>query len=45
MPEAIKDTTTLNSLTAKELRDIAKKRGVTGYSKKKKDELVELLSQ
>ena len=45
MSEAIKDTTTLKTLTAGELRDIAKKRGITGYSKKKKDELVELLSQ
>ena len=45
MPEAIKDITTLKTLTAGELKDIAKKRGKTGYSKKKKDELVELLSQ
>jgi len=45
MPEAIKDITTLKTLTAGELKDIAKKRGMTGYSKKKKDELVELLSQ
>lgn len=45
MPEVIKDSTTLNTLTAGELRDMAKKRGISGYSKKKKDELVELLSQ
>lgn len=45
MPEVIKDSTILNTLTAGELGDIAKKRGISGYSKKKKDELVELLSQ
>jgi hypothetical protein len=45
MPEVIKDSTTLNTLTARELRDMAKKRGISGYSKKKKDELVKLLSQ
>jgi hypothetical protein len=48
MPEVIKDptpTTSLNTLTAGELRDMAKKRGIAGYSKKKKDELVELLSK
>lgn len=45
MPEVIKDPTNLKTLTAKELKDMAKKRGITGYSKKKKDELVELLSQ
>ncbi|MBD1925146.1 Rho termination factor N-terminal domain-containing protein [Trichocoleus sp. FACHB-90] len=44
MPEVIKDSTTLNTLTAGELRDMAKKRGIPGYSKKKKDELVKLLS-
>lgn len=45
MPDVIKDSTTLNTLTAGELRNIAKKRGISGYSKKKKDELVKLLSQ
>lgn len=44
MPEVIKDTTNLKTLTAKELKDMAKKRGIAGYSKKKKDELIELLS-
>nr|WP_199301161.1 Rho termination factor N-terminal domain-containing protein [Trichocoleus sp. FACHB-90] len=44
MPEVIKDSTTLSTLTAGELRDMAKKRGIPGYSKKKKDELVKLLS-
>jgi hypothetical protein len=45
MPEVIKDSTTLNTLTVRELRDMAKKRGIPGYSRKKKVELVELLSQ
>jgi hypothetical protein len=45
MSEVIKDSTILKTLTAGELRDIAKKRGIAGYTKKKKDELVELLSQ
>nr|WP_199298334.1 Rho termination factor N-terminal domain-containing protein [Trichocoleus sp. FACHB-40] len=44
LPELIKDSTTLSTLTAGELRDMAKKRGIPGYSKKKKDELVKLLS-
>lgn len=44
MPEVIPDATNLKTLTAKELKDMAKKRGIAGYSKKKKDELVELLS-
>lgn len=45
MPEVIKDSTNLKSLTAKELKEMAKKRGIAGYTKKKKDELVELLSK
>lgn len=45
MPDVIKDSTTLNTLTAGELKNIAKQRGISGYSKKKKDELVKLLSQ
>ncbi len=45
MPEVIKDSTNLNTLTAGELKAIAKKRGISRYSKKKKDELVKLLSQ
>ncbi|MEW6499528.1 MAG: Rho termination factor N-terminal domain-containing protein [Cyanobacteriota bacterium] len=44
MPEVIKDSTTLNTLTAGELRGMAKQRGIPGYSKKKKDELLKLLS-
>jgi hypothetical protein len=35
----------LKTLTTGELKDMAKKRGIAGYSKKKKDELVALLSQ
>ncbi len=45
MPEVIKDSTILKTLTTGELKDMAKKRGITGYTKKKKDELVELLSK
>lgn len=44
MPDVIKDPAILNSLTTTELKAIAKKRQLTGYSKKKKQELVELLS-
>jgi hypothetical protein len=45
MPEVVKDATNLKTLTVGELKDMAKKRGIAGYSKKKKDELIELLSQ
>ncbi len=45
MPDVITDPAILNTLTAKELKTMAKQRGLTGYSKKKKNELVELLSQ
>jgi hypothetical protein len=45
MPEVIKDSTILKTLTTGELKDMAKKRGIAAYSKKKKDELVELLSK
>jgi len=44
MPEVSKEPINLKTLTVGELRTIAKKRGITGYSKKKKDELVKLLS-
>lgn len=44
-PEVIKDSTILKTLTAGELKEMAKKRGIAGYTKKKKDELVELLSK
>ena len=45
LPEVINDLTTLNTLTSAELKAMAKKRGLSGYSKKKKNELIELLSQ
>ncbi len=44
LPDVIKDPAILNTMTAKDLRNMAKKRGMSGYSKKKKGELVELLS-
>ena len=44
LPDVIKDSAILNTMTAKDLKDMAKKRGMSGYSKKKKGELVELLS-
>ncbi|BAU64767.1 hypothetical protein STA3757_21420 [Stanieria sp. NIES-3757] len=43
--DVIKEHIILNTLSTTELKKIAKERGITGYSKKKKDELVELLSQ
>ncbi len=45
MPDEIKDPNVLNSLTTTELKKIAKKRNLSGYSKLKKDELVNLLSK
>ncbi len=44
-PEVITDGNTLNSLTVAQLKDMAKKQGITGYTKKKKQELVDLLSK
>jgi hypothetical protein len=44
LPEIIKDPALLKTLSATELKNMAKSRGITGYSKKKKDDLVELLS-
>ncbi|ERT04203.1 rho termination factor, N-terminal domain protein [Lyngbya aestuarii BL J] len=44
MPDVIKDPAILKSLTTTELKALAKQRQLTGYSKKKKQELVELLS-
>jgi hypothetical protein len=45
MPNVIKKPTVLNTLTITELKKIAKERGITGYSKKKKSDLIELLSK
>jgi hypothetical protein len=45
MPDIIKDPAILKTLTATELKKMAKNRGILGYSKKQKAELVELLSQ
>ncbi|MGK7923329.1 MAG: Rho termination factor N-terminal domain-containing protein [Trichodesmium sp.] len=44
MPEIITDKKILNTLTVTELKKMAKKQEIPGYTKKKKDELVELLS-
>ncbi len=43
-PEVITDPEVLNSFSAAELKKQAKKRGLSGYSKLKKAELVELLN-
>ena len=45
MPDDIKDPNFLNTLTTTELRKIAKKRKLSGYSKFSKSKLVNLLSQ
>ncbi|MBW4422699.1 MAG: Rho termination factor N-terminal domain-containing protein [Myxacorys californica WJT36-NPBG1] len=45
MPDVIKDPTVLQTLTAQELKKMAKKRELSGYNKLKKSDLVELLSQ
>ncbi|MEL7034446.1 MAG: Rho termination factor N-terminal domain-containing protein [Cyanobacteria bacterium J06592_8] len=44
LPEAIADPDHLDRLTVKELKEMAKKRQLKGYSKMKKQELIELLS-
>ncbi|MDY7021024.1 MAG: helix-turn-helix domain-containing protein [Cyanobacteriota bacterium] len=44
MPEAITNSDHLDRLTVKELKEMAKKRQIKGYSKMKKQELIELLS-
>ena len=43
MPEVIRDRALLESFNAKQLRKVAKKRQVKGYSKMRKPELVEVL--
>ena len=45
MPDDIKDPKVLNTLTTTELKKIAKKRKLSGYSKFTKSKLVNLLSQ
>ena len=44
MPDDISDPNVLKTLTSKELKNLAKKRGVKGYSKLTKSALVKLLS-
>ncbi len=44
MPEIIKDPVILKTLSATDLKNIARKRGIPGYSRKPKTELIELLS-
>ena len=44
MPEVITDPAILKTLTSTELKKMAKKRGITGYSKLKKADLIETLS-
>ncbi len=43
MPETLQDQSILNRLTCKELKEMAKKRQLKGYSKMKKQALIELL--
>ena len=45
LPEIITDVALLNSMTSTELKKMAKKRGIIGYTKLKKNELVEQLSK
>jgi Rho termination factor, N-terminal domain len=44
MPDTINDVTILRTMTTVELKAIAKKRGIAGISKMKKDALIEALS-
>ena len=45
LPDEIKDRSLLNNFTATELKKMAKKRGLSGYSKLKKTQLIDLLSK
>ena len=45
LPEVIKDPQLLKGMTVSELKKQAKKRDIAGYSKMKKTDLIELLSQ
>jgi hypothetical protein len=45
MSEETTDPTALGILTVTQLKEMAKKRGISGYTKKKKSELVEILSK
>lgn len=45
MPDVITDSEILNTMTATDLKKMAKKQGLSGYSKLKKAELVSLLSE
>ena len=45
MPDIITDSKILNTLTATDLKKMAKKKGIVSYSKLKKAELVNLLSE
>lgn len=44
MPDDIKDVKILNTMTTTELKKLAKKRNISGYSKLNKSSLVKLLS-
>jgi hypothetical protein len=45
LPDVIKDPAILSSMTATELKKMARKRKIVGYSKMKKAELIDALSQ
>lgn len=45
LPNNISDPKILEIFTVKELKEIAKQRGIKGYSKKKRNDLIKMLSQ